>query len=55
MPINKDNQLKFKDGSITEPITILKAGPEELPFGTKYLFILKILLRVMIIFYHPRV
>ena len=41
MPINKDNQLKFKDGSITEPITILKAGPEELPFGTKYVVHIK--------------
>ena len=41
MSLNKDNQLKCEDGSITEPITILKAGSEELPFGTKYVVHIK--------------
>lgn len=35
MAVNSDNQLKFAEGKITEPLTILNAGSEEFPFGSK--------------------
>ena len=35
MSLNSNNQLKFTEGSITEPLTITKAGIEELEFGSK--------------------
>ena len=35
MSINSDNQLKFEEGKTTEPLTIINAGVEELPFGSK--------------------
>ena len=34
MPVNSENQLRFIEG-VTEPLTILKAGQEEFPFGNK--------------------
>ena len=41
MPINRDNQLKFADGSTTDPLTILSAGVEELEYGNKYVVHIK--------------
>jgi len=35
MPVNSDNQLKFEEG-LTEPLTIMDAGTEEFPFGSKF-------------------
>ena len=36
MPLNQDKQLKFKDDSTTETLTIVRAGLEELQFGIKH-------------------
>ena len=36
MSLNSNNQLKFKEGSTTEPLTVKAAGLEELEFGSKY-------------------
>ena len=36
MAVNSENQLKFEEGRTTEPLTIMDAGTEEFPFGTKY-------------------
>ncbi len=41
MSVNSDNQLKFQDGSITEPLEILKVGTEEFPFGPKFVVHIK--------------
>ena len=41
MPVNSENQLKFQEGSITEPLTVMNAGNEELPFGSKYVVHIK--------------
>ena len=38
---NKENQLKFPDGTTTEPLLIEKAGQEELEFGNKYVVYIK--------------
>ena len=35
MSVNSENQLKFEIGT-TEPLTIMDAGMEEFPFGSKY-------------------
>ena len=35
MSVNSENQLKFEIGT-TEPLTIMDAGMEEVPFGSKY-------------------
>ena len=35
MSVNSDNQLKFEEG-LTEPLTIMNAGTEEFPFGSKF-------------------
>jgi len=36
MSVNSENQLKFEEGRTTEPLTIMDAGIEEFPFGSKY-------------------
>ena len=36
MSLDSNNQLKFEEGSTTEPLTIMGAGMEEFPFGSKY-------------------
>ena len=36
MAVNSENQLKFEEGRTTEPLTIMDAGIEEFPFGSKY-------------------
>ena len=36
MSVNSENQLKFEEGRTTEPLTIMDAGMEEFPFGSKY-------------------
>ena len=36
MAVNSENQLKFEEGRTTEPLTIMDAGMEEFPFGSKY-------------------
>jgi hypothetical protein len=41
MSLDQNNQLKFQDGQITEPLEIKKAGYEELPFGNKYVVHIK--------------
>ena len=41
MAVNSENQLKFEEGSTTEPLTIMDAGTEEFPFGTKYVVHIK--------------
>tara|TARA_R100000808_G_C2154113_1_gene164860 strand:- start:4327 stop:4821 length:495 start_codon:yes stop_codon:yes gene_type:complete len=41
MSLNSENQLKFKEGATTEPLTITKAGFEELPFGNKFVVHIK--------------
>ena len=41
MSLNKENQLKFDEGKTTEPLTILKAGLEELEFGSKHVVHIK--------------
>ena len=41
MSVNSENQLKFEEGRTTEPLTIMDAGTEELPYGTKYVVHIK--------------
>ena len=41
MPVNSNNQLKCKEGSTTEPLTIKQAGMETLNFGDKYVVYIK--------------
>ena len=36
MAVNSENQLKFEEGKTTEPLTIMDAGTEEFPYGSKY-------------------
>ena len=36
MSLDSNNQLKFEDGSTTEPLTIMDVGMEEFPFGSKF-------------------
>ena len=36
MSLDSNNQLKFEEGSTTEPLTIMGSGMEEFPFGSKY-------------------
>jgi len=36
MELNSNNQLKFEEGSTTEPLTIMGADVEALPFGSKF-------------------
>ena len=40
MSINSDNELKWEIGT-SEPLTIIGAGMEEFPFGTKYVVNIK--------------
>ena len=40
MAVNSENQLKFEIGT-TEPLTIMDAGMEEFPFGSKYVVRIK--------------
>ena len=40
MSVNSENQLKFEIGT-TEPLTIMDAGMEEFPFGSKYVVRIK--------------
>ena len=40
MSVNSENQLKFEIGT-TEPLTIMDAGTEEFPFGSKYVVRIK--------------
>ena len=41
MAVNSENQLKFEEGRTTEPLTIMDAGTEEFPFGSKYVVRIK--------------
>ena len=41
MSVNSENQLKFEEGRTTEPLTIMDAGTEEFPFGSKYVVRIK--------------
>ena len=36
MSVNQENQLKFLEGKTTETLTIVDAGMEEFPFGSKF-------------------
>jgi len=36
MELNSNNQLKFEEGNTTEPLTIMGADVEALPFGSKF-------------------
>ena len=40
MPVNSDNELKWEIGT-SEPLTIMDAGTEEFPFGSKYVVHIK--------------
>jgi len=40
MPVNSNNELKWEIGT-SEPLTIMDAGTEEFPFGTKYVVHIK--------------
>ena len=40
MSVNSENELKWKIGT-SEPLTIMGAGTEELPYGTKYVVHIK--------------
>ena len=40
MSVNSDNELKWEIGT-SEPLTIMDAGTEEFPFGTKYVVHIK--------------
>ena len=40
MSVNSDNELKWQIGT-SEPLTIMGAGMEEFPFGTKYVVRIK--------------
>ena len=40
MSVNSDNELKWQIGT-SEPLTIMGAGMEELPYGTKYVVHIK--------------
>ena len=41
MSLNSNNQLKFQEGSTTEPLTILGARLEELEYGSKFVVRIK--------------
>ena len=41
MSVNSENQLKFEEGRTTEPLTIMDAGVEEMPFGDKFVVHIK--------------
>ena len=41
MSVNQENQLKFVAGNTTEPLEVVKAGFEELPFGSKFVVHIK--------------
>ena len=41
MSLNSNNQLKFDAGSPTEPLTIIKAGIEQLEIGSKHVVHIK--------------
>ena len=36
MELNSNNQLKFEEGSTTDPLAIMGADVEALPFGSKF-------------------
>ena len=40
MSLNSDNELKWEIGT-SEPLTIMDAGTEEFPFGSKYVVHIK--------------
>ena len=41
MSLDSNNQLKFEEGSTTEPLTIMGAGMEESQFGSKFVVHIK--------------
>tara|TARA_Y100000310_G_scaffold295320_1_gene326545 strand:+ start:1339 stop:1833 length:495 start_codon:yes stop_codon:yes gene_type:complete len=41
MALNSNNQLKFQEGTTTEPLKVVSAGMEELEFGSKFVVHIK--------------